>query len=66
MKKRLELRLPYDLDGDLIISAAKYESTVSDVARAAMILGLRKLRDDANLTGLPIAHWIAALNGKVK
>jgi len=43
-----------------------YECNKSDIARAAMALGLKALENGADATGLPIAHWIAALNGKVK
>lgn len=56
-----------DITHDRIKADAKdYGCTKSDVARAAMALGLRTLKDGANVTGLPVAHWIAALNGKVK
>ena len=56
-----------DITHDRIKADAKdYGCTKSDVARAAMALGLKALENGADATGLPVAHWIAALNGKVK
>ena len=64
--KKLEVRFEDITHRKLDVAAKDYSSSKSDVARAAMILGLKALEDGRDMTGLPVEHWIAALNGKVK
>ncbi len=64
--KKLEVRFQQHVHKELEHAAKDYFSTKSDVARAAMKLGLKALKENKHMTGLPIEHWIAALNGKVK
>ncbi len=64
--KTLDVRFDPVTHGSLDYAVKAYKCTKSDIARAAMILGLKALHNGADATGLPVAHWIAALNGKVK
>ena len=64
--KKLEVRFEFLTHGKLEEAVETYGCTKSDIARAAMSLGLKALENGADATGLPVAHWIAALNGKVK
>ena len=64
--KKLEVRFEYLTHHALDRASEDYKCTKSDIARAAMALGLKALENGADATGLPVAHWIAALNGKVK
>jgi len=64
--KKLEVRFDALTHGKLEEAVEAYDCNKSDVARAAMKLGLKALKDNEHMTGLPIQHWIAALNGKVR
>ena len=65
--KTLDVRFPLGMRNDITVATERYDSNKSDLARAAMILGLKALNDGAKQNGeLSVKGWIAALNGKVK
>ncbi len=64
--KKLEVRFDQITHSRLDYAVTFYKCTKSDIARAAMILGLKALQEQAGSTGLSPDVWIAALNGKVK
>ena len=66
MKTRLELLVDEKTNHRLATYSDTCECTKSDVARAALKLGLKQLSEQVSGTGLSTKSWIAALNGKVK
>lgn len=66
MSKRLELLIEDRMEHNLDTLSGTCECTKSDVARAALKLGLKQISEQGGSTGLSTPMWIAALNGKVK
>ena len=66
MKHRLELLVDDKTNHRLLTDAQTCGCSKSDVARAALHLGLKQIAEQVGDTGLSTKSWIAALNGKVK
>lgn len=65
--KTLDVRFTDTIHSNINNSAIIYGTNKSDLARAAMILGLKALHAGAAQSGnVSVKGWIAALNGKVK